>query len=108
MVLLVCLVLVLGPGGDFACLASDDAGTRVVRSPSAIESDFVPAWDGSDWQVLGPSDRSEFGQSVAFAGNVDDYGGDDIIVGAPVKGASQGEGTAYLFLRYRRGPEHDR
>jgi hypothetical protein len=29
---------------------------------------------------------------------VDGYSGDDVIVGAPVKGGSQGEGTAYLFL----------
>ena len=97
MVLLAGLVLALGPGGVFAYLASDDAGTPVVRSPSAIEIEFVPA-GSANWQVLGPSDRSEFGQSVAFAGNVDGYGGDDVIVGAPIKGASQGEGTAYLYL----------
>jgi hypothetical protein len=29
---------------------------------------------------------------------VDGYYGDDVLVGAPVKGASQGEGTVYLFL----------
>lgn len=62
-----------------------------------MEADFVPAGD-ADWQAIGPSDRSQFGQSVASAGNVDGYSGDDIIVGAPVKGNSQGEGTVYLYL----------
>ena len=92
----------MGPGYDGACLASDDAGSRLVRSPSATEADFVPAGE-ADWEVIGPADRSQFGQSVASAGNVDGYFGDDVIVGAPVKGGSQGEGTAYLYLNLGGG-----
>jgi hypothetical protein len=97
LVLLAGLVLALGPAGDRACLASDDAGGRLNESPTAIQADFIPAGD-ADWEAYGPSDRSQFGQAVASAGNVDGYHFDDILVGAPIKGASQGEGTAYLFL----------
>lgn len=92
----------MGPAGDRACLASDDAGTRLVQSPSAIESDFIPAKD-ANWKAYGPADRSQFGQSVASAGNVDGYWGDDLLVGAPVRGGSQGEGTVYLFLNTGEG-----
>ena len=97
MVLLAGLVLVLGPGGVFACLASDDAGTRVVQSPSAVEVGIVEARD-ADWWLPGPAKSSGYGQSVASAGNVDGHNGDDILVGAPKYGTDQGEGTVFLYL----------
>jgi hypothetical protein len=97
MVLLAGLVLVLGPGGVFACLASDDAGAREVRSPSAIETEFVEARD-AEWWLTGPAKSSGYGQSVACAGDVDGDYGDDILVGADKYGTDQGEGTVYLYL----------
>jgi hypothetical protein len=96
-VLLAGLVLALGPGREPACLASDDDGSRVVQSPSAVEFDFVDAGD-AEWQIVPDVDRTQFGQSVASAGNVDSYYGPDIIVGAPKDETINGKGAAYLYL----------
>ncbi len=97
MVLLAGLVLVLGPGRDFACLASDDADIQRVQSPLALEADFVPA-DTADWQSVAAEEHSSYGYSVATVGNVDNHGGDDVLVGAPKDDSQGGGGAVYLFL----------
>ncbi len=97
MVLLAGLVLILGPGRDSACLASDDAGIQLVQSPSAVEADFIPAAD-ADWESLAPEEHSSYGYSVATVGNVDNYWGDDVLIGAPKDDSIGGGGAVYLFL----------
>ena len=97
MVLLAGLVLALGPGGVFAYLASDDAGTPVVRSPSAIEIEFVEAQD-ANWKVFPDEEHTWYGQAVASVGNVDGRDGDDIVVGAHKDNTLGGGGAAYLYL----------
>jgi hypothetical protein len=96
-VLLAGLVLLLGLGHDRACVASDDDGSRAIRSPSDVGIEFVEASD-ADWQMIPDVDRTQFGKSVASAGNVDGYPGDDVVVGA-WKDTSVGPGgAAYLYL----------
>jgi hypothetical protein len=97
LVLLAGLALGLGPGGDFASLASDGAGSYVIRSPSALEVDFVPAGD-ADWQTVPSVEHTQYGQSVASAGDVDNYWGDDVLIGAPKDATVDGSGAVYLYL----------
>ncbi len=108
MVLLAGLVLVLGPGRDFACLASDDAGTRAVRSPSTVETGFVDAQD-ADWKTFPSVEHTRYGYSVASVGNVDGREGEDVVVGAPQDGTLGGGGAAYLYLSTggALSPTHD-
>jgi hypothetical protein len=99
-VLLAGLVLALGPGREPACLASDDDGSRVVQSPSAVEIEFVEAQD-ANWKTFPSEAHSQYGQSVACAGNVDGYYGDDIMVGAPYDlnpDTTEKTGVVYLYL----------
>jgi hypothetical protein len=95
MVLLAGLVLVLGPGRDYACLASDDAGTRVVQSPSAVEEVGLISVQYADWHFSGDQSGDKVGQSVAGGGDVNGGGYDDVVVGA--YHAQERHGAAYIF-----------
>lgn len=70
-----------------------------LGSPAGLESD--PAW-----AVEGNQDYAQFGWSVATAGDVNDDGYDDVIVGAHYHDAgSSNEGGAYLYLGSAAGLE---
>ncbi|MGD8475087.1 MAG: integrin alpha, partial [Anaerolineae bacterium] len=75
---------------------------REVRSPSALEIEFVEV-DEADWGIIPSADRTEYGYSVASAGNVDGYPGDDILVGARKDESIDGKGAAYLYLNMGAG-----
>ena len=60
------------------------------------------------WSFLGIQIGAAFGFSVAFAGDVNGDGFDDILVGAHLEDApSFDEGRAYLFLGSAAGPDND-
>ena len=70
--------------------------------PTGIQADravsgFVSAGD-ANWDVEAVEEHSRFGESVASAGDVDGYNGDDLLVGAPKDGSLDGGGVAYLYL----------
>lgn len=68
-------------------------GVAYIFLGSAIGLSWTP-----DWQAESDQDAAEFGQSVASAGDVNDDGYDDVLVGAPwySKGEDY-EGVAFLY-----------
>jgi len=76
----------------------DDAGT-VTGSAYVFygTSPWASSIDASnaDVKLLGEALDDDFGRTVSGAGDIDDDGIDDILVGAPNTGTNQG--TAYLF-----------
>jgi hypothetical protein len=67
-----------------------------IQAARAV-SGFVSAWD-ADWDVEAVEEHSRFGESVAWAGDVDGSNGDDLLVGSPKDGTIDGGGVAYLYL----------
>ncbi|HEX9312107.1 MAG TPA: integrin alpha, partial [Actinomycetota bacterium] len=76
----------------------DDGGAAFLFLGSATGPSAAP-----DWAALGHQTSGELGTSVASAGDVNDDGYDDVVVGAPLYG--QGDaGAAFLFLGSAAGP----
>lgn len=58
-----------------------------------------------DWEVESNQDYAEYGQSVDSAGDVNDDGYDDVLVGAPwYSNGEQSEGRAFLYYGSPTGP----
>jgi len=93
---------VLGPDyGPASSATEEGAGSVVLPAGSAddpaIVTGFVPAGE-ADWESTAVEAHSRYGESVASAGNVDGYNGDDVLVGAPKDGTLDGGGVVYLYL----------
>jgi hypothetical protein len=75
-------------------------GKVYVYLGSAVGLDTVPAWVGE-----AAESASNYGESVASAGDVDGDGYDDIVIGAPETGLGEAYGRAYVYRGSATGPE---
>lgn len=81
---------------DLAVGAPEGAGeVHLLLGP------FLGGVPAAAWRCRGPADDSRFGAAVAFTGDVNDDGFDDLVVGAP--GDNEGSGSVFLFLGAAEG-----
>lgn len=81
-----------GPNLEGQAFVFHGNGMSLAGAPVADESD-------ADWEATGPSANSRFGYSVGLAGDIDNDGHSDILVGAPQYANGElSEGAAYLWL----------
>ncbi len=101
--------------GDFNGDSYDDLVIGSHKWDEGGDSDIGKAWvyfgsssglsTTADWTVTGETAGDKFGVSVGNAGDVDDDGYDDILVGAQhVDNGSTDEGKVYLYYGSSTGP----
>ncbi len=84
------------PGAPESC--GDQVNNDCDGAPASREACFGDRdWASADALLLGQSSGDSTGASAAFAGDVNDDGNMDFLVGAPRRGL-QDEGAAYLVL----------
>jgi len=71
-------------------------GTYLTAEGAGDSYINLTSGDFANVTITGEAVGDQFGYSVACAGNIDNNGGDDIIVGAPYYGAGD-EGAIYVF-----------
>ena len=88
--------LAIGSPGDDT--TGSNAGAVFIVLGSTLDGVGGPAVVAPNFTLTGEAEGDQFGASVDIAGDVDGAGADDVIVGAPYKGAgAYRAGKAYIF-----------